>query len=91
MEPEAKWPLLTLTRLKELQQQVLDGGGGGGSGGGEDRAAAGAPAADGSAGLAAEVAEGYARLKEADPLRRGYYQDAEQGRAHVVAKPSAVA
>jgi geranylgeranyl transferase type-2 subunit alpha len=31
MEPGAKWPLLTLTRLQELQAQVGGGGGGGGA------------------------------------------------------------
>lgn len=75
MEPEAKWPLLTLTRLREVQQQVQDQAGGSG----------------GSGDLAAEVAEGYARLIQLDALRSGYYQDARDGRAHVVAKPSAVA
>lgn len=42
----------------------------------------------GSGDLAAKVAEGYARLTELDPLRAGYYRDALEGRAHVVAKPT---
>jgi geranylgeranyl transferase type-2 subunit alpha len=78
-EPEAKWALLTLTRLKELRLQVLGSCP-------ADGAAGGSAAAE----LATEVAEGYARLKQLDLLRRGYYVDAEEGRAHVVAKPAAV-
>lgn len=79
VEPDAKWPLLTLTRLREVEQQVRSGGGGGGD------------AAGGGADLAAEVAGGYAQLIELDPLRKGYYEDARDGRAHVVAKPAAAA
>jgi hypothetical protein len=58
---------------------------------GDGEPAAGAPgsAAPAAASLAAQVAEGYARLKELDPMRRGYYEDAEAGRAHVVARPMA--
>ncbi|KAI3437691.1 hypothetical protein D9Q98_000140 [Chlorella vulgaris] len=76
MEPEAKWALLTLTRLREVQQQVLCE---------SDTATA----AEEASGLAAQVVEGYARLKELDPLRSGYYKDAEEGRAQVVARPMA--
>jgi geranylgeranyl transferase type-2 subunit alpha len=76
MEPEAKWALLTLTRLREVQQQVLCESGT-------------ATAAEEASGLAAQVVEGYARLKELDPLRSGYYKDAEEGKAQVVARPMA--
>jgi geranylgeranyl transferase type-2 subunit alpha len=90
VEPDAKWPLLTLTRLKELQQQVQASSSGSTSG---DAATSGPAAAAAGSGesLAAEVAAGYARLIELDPLRRGYYQDAVEGRAHVVARPAAAA
>ncbi|PSC76033.1 Geranylgeranyl transferase type-2 subunit alpha [Micractinium conductrix] len=83
VEHDSKWPLLTLTRLRELQQQVQHGGaatGGGDGGGGEG---------DADPELAEEIAEGYARLIELDPLRAGYYKDARDGRAHVVARPAA--
>ena len=73
VEPDAKWPLLTLTRLRELRLLV--------EGQGQAAPAAAAPAA--------EVAEGYRRLAELDPLRAGYYRDAAEGRAHVVARPTA--
>jgi len=98
IEPDAKWPLLTAVRLKELRQQVLTssstgsgsgssrGGGGAGAAGGS--AAAGGSNSGGSSSLAAEVAEGYARLIELDPMRAGYYKDALEGRAHVVAQPA---
>lgn len=82
-EPEAKWALLTLTRLKELRLQVLHSCPAGSAADGN------VPDGTAPADLAAEVAEGYARLKQLDPLRRGYYVDAEEGRAHVVAKPAA--
>ena len=95
VEPEAKWPLLTLVRLRELQR-TLALSTASGAGGGEARgaAASGAAGAAGAWGAAAadagsegsdEVAELYARLEMIDPLRRGYYGDAKSGRAHVVA------
>jgi geranylgeranyl transferase type-2 subunit alpha len=92
-EPDAKWPLLTLTRLKELQQQVQAGSTSASSAdaAATSPAAAAAAAAGSGEGLAAQVAAGYARLIELDPLRRGYYQDAVEGRAHVVARPAAAA
>ena len=98
IEPDAKWPLLTVVRLKELRQQVLgsssSSSGGSGTGGAAQAAGAAAAEADGGSsggggsGLAADVAQGYARLIELDPMRAGYYRDALQGRAHVVAKPA---
>lgn len=116
VEPDAKWPLLTLTRLQELEQQLLlQGSSGGssshdsGSNGGAEAAAHSLPetGASGSAsggasgggsgsgsrgvGLAGQIAAGYVWLIELDPLRRGYYEDARDGRAHVVAKPTAAA
>lgn len=112
VEPEAKWPLLTLVRLKELRAQVLRSDAASSASGatgsaasersqaaaaaaaGQATAAAAAAATEAEAeaeGLAAEVAAGYARLIELDPLRRGYYEDALAGRAHVVARPQAAA
>ena len=90
-EPDAKWPLLTLTRLKELQQQVQAGSTSASSADAAATSPAAAAAAGSGEGLAAQVAAGYARLIELDPLRRGYYQDAVEGRAHVVARPAAAA
>jgi geranylgeranyl transferase type-2 subunit alpha len=66
--PDAKWPLLTLARLKEAQARLglCEGGGGGG-------------------GELLEAARGiYRRLMALDPMRRGYYQDAVDGKAFVV-------
>eukprot|EP00887_Chlorella_sp_A99_P001811 scaffold19.g1811.t1 len=80
VEPDAKWPLLTMVRLRELQQTVTRGGGGSGAGSGSG-SSSGGNASSGST----EVEELYARLLEVDPLRRGYYEDAQQGRAKVVA------
>ncbi|KXZ54759.1 hypothetical protein GPECTOR_4g829 [Gonium pectorale] len=66
-EPDAKWPLLTLARLREAQARLGLGG----------------SAADCEA-LLAEARSIYGRLMVLDPLRRGYYQDAIDGRAFVV-------
>lgn len=95
IEPDAKWPLLTLVRLQELQLQVAggsapaaaaDAAGQAAGAAGEERAAG-----EVSGNLAQEVAEGYSRLIELDPLRQGYYRDALAGRAHVVARPAPAA
>ena len=84
MEPEAKWPLLTLVRLLELQRGLLLAGGGSGSA--ADTAGA-AETGDGAGYVAFEIPELYIRLDEVDPLRQGYYADARAGRAEVVAVP----
>lgn len=73
IEPAAKWPLLTLTRLRELQAQLQR------QAGGEARATEGE----------VEVQEGYTTLAAVDKLREGYYQDAAAGKAHVVTMPQA--
>jgi len=65
-----KWPLLTLTRLREAQARL--------------GLAEGGP--EGGAALLARVASAYRRLAAIDPLRRGYYEDAAAGRARVVAQ-----
>mmetsp|Transcript_37806 Transcript_37806/g.84312 ORF Transcript_37806/g.84312 Transcript_37806/m.84312 type:complete len:375 (+) Transcript_37806:69-1193(+) len=62
--PDAKWPLLTVARLKEAQARLK-------------------LAADPEAQLQ-EVRHIYERLMVLDPLRRGYYQDALDGKAFVV-------
>jgi geranylgeranyl transferase type-2 subunit alpha len=64
--PDAKWPLLTLARLKEAQARL----------GLCEEGAAGA--------LLEEARAAYRRLMQLDPLRRGYYQDALDGKAFVV-------
>ena len=94
MEPEAKWPLLTMARLKEMQLQLLRSAAASDAGlpaSPPERAAAAAAAGGGrGAGgeqqdeLAAEVRNLYARLAEVDPMRAGYYRDAVEGRASVV-------
>jgi geranylgeranyl transferase type-2 subunit alpha len=63
--PDAKWPLLTVARLKEAQARLglCDGD----------------PAA-----LLEDVKGIYRRLMELDPMRKGYYQDAVDGKAFVV-------
>ncbi|KAL4433395.1 hypothetical protein ABPG77_010248 [Micractinium sp. CCAP 211/92] len=99
VEPDAKWPLLTLARLRELEQQVLQhssagagaAGSGTDSGSGSNSSSGSGAGSGGNADLATEIAGGYAQLIELDPLRRGYYEDARDGRAHVVAKPTAAA
>ncbi len=83
IEPDSKWPLLTMVRLKEMQLQLLTAG----------SPAAAAAVAGSSAAQAAELAEEvrsiYATLRQVDPLRAGYYQDAVEGRASVVMAPAA--
>lgn len=77
-DPDAKWPLLTLARLKEAQARtgLVPGAGG-------DANAASASPGPGQALL--EEARGiYRRLMALDPMRRGYYEDALEGRAFVV-------
>ncbi|KAG2496268.1 hypothetical protein HYH03_005501 [Edaphochlamys debaryana] len=66
-DPDAKWPLLTLARLREAQARL------GLAGSAEECAAA-----------AAEARELYGRLAAVDPMRRGFYEDAAEGRAFVV-------
>ena len=72
LEPEAKWPLLTLTRLQELRLQLQQ----------QQQQHEGSAEAE-----AAAIQAGYEQLCDVDPMRRGYYADAAGGRAHVVAKP----
>jgi geranylgeranyl transferase type-2 subunit alpha len=83
-DPDARWPLLTVARLKEAQARLglfLEEGEeeeeqGGGEGGGEG----GGPAAQR---LLREAREAYERLAAIDPMRAGYYRDAAAGRASV--------
>lgn len=76
-DPDAKWPLLMLARLKEAQARLgllptgAQGAGGAGEGGARE-------------GLLGEARAIYARLALLDPLRRGYYEDAAAGKAFVV-------
>lgn len=60
-----KWPLLTLARLKEVQQQLAE---------------------QTTANVSSEVQQIYQTLLELDPMRRGYYLDAMQGRAAQVTR-----
>jgi geranylgeranyl transferase type-2 subunit alpha len=63
IEPDAKWPLLTYTRLRQLLIDL------------------------GAVDLESDAEEAYKKLEEMDPLRKGFYRDAAQGSAHVVALP----
>lgn len=96
-QPDSKWPLLTVARLKEAQvSHVMRGQGPASS-------VVPAPVAvdcglpfhaitlQARLGLVQQASEVlhevhniYARLMELDPLRRGYYQDALEGKAFVV-------
>ena len=84
-EPDAKWPLLTLTRVQEtlaaLEQQKRVAGSACRSSAPREGANSVQHAAS-PASAAAEAA--YSRLAHLDPLRRGYYSDAAAGLAHVV-------
>jgi geranylgeranyl transferase type-2 subunit alpha len=75
IETDAKWPLLTYTRLCQLLAELdivtSDDGG----------------SDDGSSDVKVNAAEAYKTLEEMDPLRKGFYKDAAQGIAHVVALP----
>lgn len=62
--PDARWPLLTVTRLREAQAKLGLGD---------------APREE----LMASVSAAYRRLMELDPLRRGFYQDALEGKSFV--------
>ncbi|GLC34312.1 hypothetical protein PLESTB_000743300 [Pleodorina starrii] len=66
-DPDAKWPLLTLARLREAQARLGLGG-----------------SVEDCEALLGEARSLYGRLMELDPLRRGFYQDALEGRAFVV-------
>ena len=68
VEPDAKWPLVTMLRLQELCSQI------GAEGGSSARA----------------VAESYAHVASLDAMRKGYYVDAAQGKAHVVPIPTSL-
>ncbi|KAF5830299.1 hypothetical protein DUNSADRAFT_14773 [Dunaliella salina] len=68
-DPNAKWPLLTLARLREAQGRL-------GLCAGEGN--------DTSAAAAAEANSIYERLICLDPLRAGFYKDALEGKAFVV-------
>ena len=104
IEPEAKWPLLTLARLKEAQSQLS------GSEQPDSGAAPSQPAAEASSSAAeqrdagsaagrqspssgplAEARSIYGQLADIDPMRRGYYDDARGGKANVVLNPERVA
>ncbi len=101
IEPNAKWPLLTLARLKEAQSR-LSGSEEPGLASlqpasaesaakgqlGEGNAAAGHPP---SSGALAEARSIYGQLVDIDPMRRGYYEDARAGKANVVLNPERVA
>ncbi|KAK9807311.1 hypothetical protein WJX73_000196 [Symbiochloris irregularis] len=69
VEPDrtkCKWPLLTLARLQEMQQQLGLRAGSQGS-------------------TQQSAADIYRELMVVDPKRKGYYADALEGRAHVMA------
>ena len=72
IEPDSKWPMLTLTRLKELQGQF------------EEQAAV-----EGGDSAGFNPRDAYQKLSEIDPMRKGFYEDASVGKAHVVATPKA--
>ncbi|KAL4540729.1 hypothetical protein Ndes2526B_g07564 [Nannochloris sp. 'desiccata'] len=72
IEPDAKWPLLTHTRLCQLLAEL---------------GTADADADAGGDNLDFDAVEAYKKLEEMDPLRKGFYKDAAQGAAHVVALP----
>lgn len=74
-DPDARWPLLTVARLKEAQARLGLFFGGGGGGEEEDDAA--------KARLLGEARAAYERLAAIDPMRVGYYRDAAAGRASV--------
>jgi geranylgeranyl transferase type-2 subunit alpha len=80
IEPDAKWPLLTYTRLCQLLAELNashaphNGSGSGGDGSGDDHSKF-------------DAIEAYTKLQEMDPLRKGFYKDAAQGLANVVALP----
>ena len=63
MEPEAKWPLVTLANLLGVQARFLDGAEG--EEGSQERAQH----------LRMRARELYAKLGEVDAMRRGYYAD----------------
>ncbi|EFJ47256.1 hypothetical protein VOLCADRAFT_117940 [Volvox carteri f. nagariensis] len=66
-EPDARWPLLTLARLREAQARL-------GLGGSPEECEE----------MLQEARSLYGRLMILDPMRRGFYEDALEGRAFVV-------
>lgn len=120
IEPDSKWPLLTLARLCEALAQHQPGAAPfvadadssrtpmghaaatataptAGTATSEGAARVGDPDLEhsesvteeqrggaGDSGPAAEARSIYRRLAEVDPLRKGYYQDAADGKAYVV-------
>jgi len=92
-DPDARWPLLTVARLKEAQARLglfvavgpPSGGGEGGGDGGEDggEGGGGGECEGERARLLREAREAYERLATIDPMRAGYYRDAAAGRAPV--------
>jgi geranylgeranyl transferase type-2 subunit alpha len=66
LDPESKWPLLMVARLKEAQARL------------------GLCEPGVAEQLLEEVGGIYRRLMDIDPMRKGYYQDAADGRAFVV-------
>ena len=92
-EPEAKWPLLTLTRVREALVSLTEASDGAAPQplGAEPHRSSSKGAANARAEQPAEPAgaeTAYERLSALDPLRSGYYKDAAAGRAHVVLRPS---
>lgn len=70
---KCKWPLLTLARLLELRCKLTSQQTGAGlEGGGTDQQV---------------IKKLYEELMEIDPMRKGYYTDAVEGRANVVTRP----
>ena len=104
IEPNAKWPLLTLARLKEAQSQLLSGttnspaapdpsqpsAGAASAGKSGTAAAAGSQPEGPGSGPLSEARSIYGQLADIDPMRNGYYEDAQAGRAHVVLNPERV-
>lgn len=76
IEPDAKWPLLTYTRLCQLLTEL-------------DKHTTGnrGSSSKENTGADFDAVEAYRKLEEMDPLRKGFYKDAAQGVAHVMALP----
>lgn len=83
IEPGSKWPLLTSARLKEMQQQLLL------CEGRPQQEKDGTKVPHPQQPLTEEVRKMYATLADVDPMRRGFYKDAVEGRAAVVMRSAA--
>ena len=88
VEPDAKWPLLTLARLSEarawLERERAGGGGGATEDGGGDGGESGQNKGASSRKPPAAAVAIFEQLAELDPLRRNFYRDAAEGRAFFV-------